>query len=321
MNLCRREFSFDSCVTGEKIFVRTVAPEESRPLRGIVQIAHGMAEHSLLYENFAQYLASNGFFVAANDHLGHGKSVSKGGAYGYFGKGGCQNMVDDMHRLFSFCHEKYQRLPYFLIGHSMGSFLARRYASQYGDGLSGLILLGTGCGPAKSVLKMQRMFAEAIVRRKGPLGHDPLFEKLSTGRFNHYFSPTRTPNDWLSRDEKEVDRYTEDPLCGFVLTVSGYRDILDLQAEINSEKWGKAVPDIPILFASGDQDPVGAFGKGVRRSADYLLWTGHTKVTVKLYHGARHVPLCETNRSEVYRDLLAFLTKITDSNKLPEAER
>ena len=308
MEIVKKEFYFDSCVNGERIFVRTAGPEDGVPVRGIVQIAHGMAEHSLLYDSFMEYLAENGFFAAANDHLGHGKSVSCGGVYGYFGEGGCKNLVEDMHRLFSILHTERKELPYFLIGHSMGSFLSRSYAAKYGNDLTALVLLGTGAGPGTAKLEAQRAVANAIVRRKGPLGHDPMFAKLSTGKFNEYFAPARTPNDWLSRDEAEVDRYTRDPLCGFSLTVSGYRDILDLQAQINSEKWGRAVPDIPILFASGDQDPVGDFGKGVRKSAEYLLRTGHKRVAVKLYPGARHVLLCETNRSEVFRDLLAFLT-------------
>lgn len=210
MELVKEEFYFNSCVPGEKIFVRVIRPPQEN-IRGIVQIAHGMAEHSLYYEDFAEYLARKGFIVAANDHLGHGKSVSRGGIYGYFGDGGCKNLVEDMHRLFSLLHSSHEELPYFLIGHSMGSFLARSYAAKYSDNLAGLILLGTGAGPGKAKLKAERLFADAIVRKKGPFAHDPLFAHLSTEKFNEYFRPVRTANDWLSRDEKEVDRCTKDP--------------------------------------------------------------------------------------------------------------
>ena len=245
--------------------------------------------------------------MAINDHLGHGRSVSKGGAFGYFGPGGAQNLVRDMRKLTFLMREEYPDAPYFLMGHSMGSFLARSYAAQFGSELAGAVFMGT-CGPQnRAVMAAERRLADKLVNKLGPKAHHPLFARLSTGRFNKAFAPNRTASDWVTRDAQEVDRYVADPLCGFDLTVSGYRDVVYLQSEVTSERWLRRVPkSLPILLISGDQDPLGDFGKGVRRLSSRLEATGHQVKTI-LYPGARHALITETNRSEVFRDILAFL--------------
>lgn len=302
--------SFDSCLGDERIFVRILEPVDRCNAKAVLQIAHGMAEHSLLYVNFAKHIASQGYAVVMNDHLGHGKSVASGSAYGYFGDGGCQNLIQDMHKLYKIIRQDYPEIPYFLLGHSMGSFLARSYTAQFGKELNGAIYIGT-CGDAgAAVYSAEKLLANAIIKKKGPKAHDPLFAKLSTQQYNKSFQPSRTPNDWISRDIAEVDIYTNDPLCGFDLTVSAYRDIVNLQAEVSSGEWFKKVPDIPLLILSGDQDPVGNFGKGVKKVAARLRKTGHD-VRVVLYPQARHAILTETNKSEVYEEILNFLNRLT----------
>lgn len=316
MDILQREMSFDSCLNDERIFVRIYEPADKAKVKAVLQIAHGMAEHSLLYIDFAKYMASKGYAVAINDHLGHGKSVSAGGAYGFFGDGGCQNMVDDMHKLSDIMHSEHPNVPYILMGHSMGSFLARAYTAQFGNELDAAIYLGT-CGDlSASVFKAEMLLAERIIKKRGEKSHHPLFAKLSTQKFNRAFAPFRTPNDWLSRDEGEVDKYTKDPLCGFDLTVSGYRDIVLLQKEISSPRWYKNVPDIPILILSGDRDPVGDFGKGVKKVAQKLEKAGR-RVRLVLYPEARHVVLCETNKEEVYQEIESFLNSITEERQNP----
>lgn len=313
MDILQREMSYDSCLDGERIFVRVFQPADAQNVKAVLQVAHGMAEHSLLYVDFARRIAQNGYVVAVNDHLGHGKSVSAGGAYGYFGEGGCGNLVKDMHKLYDLIRKDYPGVPYFLLGHSMGSFLARSYAAQYGGELSGLILVGT-CGNAgKAVYRAELLLAEHLIRKKGARGHDPIFAKLSTQKYNAAFNPCRTPNDWISRDTAQVDIYTNDPLCGFDLTVSAYRDIILLQQEISSKAWYRRVPDLPILILSGERDPVGNFGKGIHQLANGLASTGHRVETV-LYPEARHAILTETNRSEVYDDILKFLADSQEAN-------
>jgi alpha-beta hydrolase superfamily lysophospholipase len=306
VDILTRELSFDSSNGSDRIFVRIVEPADKSNVRAVLQIAHGMAEHSLLYMDFAKYIASFGFAVAMNDHLGHGKSVSTGGAFGYFGEGGCQNLINDMHKLHGIMRDAYPNLPYFLMGHSMGSFLARAYTSQFGTELAGAVYMGTSAGPGAAILEAQIIFANSVVKKRGIKGHDPVFEKLSIRKYNTAFVPNRTISDWISRDEAEVDRYVNDPLCGFDLAASGYRDILYLQKEINCADWYRRVPDIPILLISGDRDPVGEFGKGVKKVAKGLTKTGH-RVQLILYPEARHALLSETNKDEVHGDIYNFL--------------
>ncbi len=314
MDILQREMSFDSCFGEERIFVRISEPADPSQVKAVLQIAHGMAEHSLLYVDFAKYIASHGYAVVVNDHLGHGKSVASGGSYGYFGEGGCQNLIKDMHKLQGIIRQDYPDVPYILLGHSMGSFLARSYTAQFSGELDGAVYIGT-CGSAgAAVYAAEKLLGDAIVKKKGPKGHDPLFAKLSTQKYNKAFPSARTPNDWISRDVAQVDIYTKDPLCGFDLTASGYRDIVCLQAEVSSGAWYKKVPDIPILILSGDQDPVGGFGKGVKQVAEKLRKTGHN-VRVVLYPQARHAILTETNKDEVYDEILNFLESVAGTGE------
>ena len=188
-----------------------------------------------------------------------------------------------MHKLSHLLQEEYSEKPLILMGHSMGSFLARSYCAKYGNELAGAVFMGTCGNPGKAVLSVERAVAEGKIRRLGKKAHDPLFAKLSTERFNHYFAPVQTPNDWVTSDPGEAKRYTEDPLCGFDLTVSAYRDILDLQAEISAPEWFERVPkELNIFLLAGQKDPVGNFGKGVRWVAEKLKKTGH-QVRLVLY--------------------------------------
>lgn len=320
MELLQKEMSFESSADSERIFVRIVEPANRSNTRGVLQIAHGMAEHSLLYMDFATYMASNGFAVAINDHLGHGKSVSPGGSYGYFGENGSENLLHDMHKLHITMRRDYPDLPYILLGHSMGSFLARAYSARYGEELTAVAYLDT-CGPIqKRILMGRRTLAESKQKKFGPKAHDPIFARHSIERYNRAFAPNRTKSDWLSRDVDYVDRFSSDPLCGFDLTISGYYDMIRLQEQISSPTWYCSVPkSVPILLMSGEKDPLGNFGKGIRQLAQRLVRTGHD-VQMVLYPEARHAILWETNRQEVYLDILSFCeSAVARSIKLDQA--
>ncbi len=311
MEFTTKEMTYDASSGEGRIFALGFAPAEKSAVRGILQIAHGMAEHSRRYESFAKYLVSKGFAVCINDHAGHGKSALDEESYGYFGPGGYLNLVKDMDKLRRIVQEDFPGVPYMIMGHSMGSFLTRRYLSTYGEGVRGAVICGTSAGLSPPVMKAGLAYAEKIVAKKGPKGHDDRLKNLTTGGYNHAFHPARTPNDWLSRDEAQVDLYNQDPLCGFDFTVSGYRDLVRLLFDVNQPQWFRSVPDIPILMVSGDQDPVGDFGKGVRKVYRRLVKTGHD-VQLILYPGGRHELLNETNRDQVYQDIASFLLQAAE---------
>ncbi len=273
----------------------------------IVQIAHGMAEHIGRYMEFIEYLNENGVLVAANDHAGHGGSLAENAAKGFFGaRNGWNSVVEDMRQLHDETASRYPDVPYVLLGHSMGSFLARTYASRYGEGIAAFVFSGTAgknpaVGAGRIVGRLERL-------RNGPAKPSRLLDSLSFGAYNKAFAPARTSFDWLSRDMERVDKYVADPLCGFVFTAEGMLDIFDGLEFISAPEWAKSVPHVPILLISGEQDPVGANGKGVRQVSAWLQDTGHD-VEVRLYPEGRHEMLNELNRKEVFADILSFIKR------------
>ncbi len=302
-----RTFTFRSCVPGEKLFAALYLPEGAP--RAVLQIAHGMAEHSGLYEPLCRYFAERGFAVAINDHLGHGKSISTGALYGHFGdEGGLLNVVEDLRNLQCTVQTEFPDLPYFLLGHSMGSFLAREFAASYGASLSAAVFMGTGEGLPGPVWKAERAYLDLLKRTHGGRAHLPHLAKIATGGYNLHFRPNRGPYDWVTSKPEEADRFDADPLCGFPLTVQGYIDLGTLLQRINTEQWYARVPQrLPILLVSGKDDPVGGMGKGVERIAKKLRATDH-RVTMKLYPNVRHALHTEVNSPEVFADLYGFLS-------------
>ncbi|MDL2217101.1 alpha/beta hydrolase [Christensenellaceae bacterium OttesenSCG-928-M15] len=273
----------------------------------VVQIAHGMAEHTGRYQKFANYLCEKGVLVAMNDHAGHGKSFEELNHLGYFGhENGRTALIQDMKELHDQVVKEYPDIPYVLLGHSMGSFLARAYASFHTTELSACIFSGTA-GKTRGVF-LGRLVAKLEFIKNGPRKPSRLLHKLAFAGYNKRIKNARTENDWLSRDAAIVNTYNNDPLCGFYYTAEGMRDIFKVLSEISSPHWAKKVPAIPILMISGDADPVGRYGKGVLQVYKWLQKTRHT-VTLLLYPGGRHEMLNETNRDEVYREVYAFLLK------------
>ena len=286
------EFTFDSSTAHNKIFTRLYEPD-GEP-KAVLQISHGMAEHSALYKPFCEYMAQRGFVVVINDHLGHGRSVTSGALYGHFGeKGGLYNVVEDQRNLQSIMREKYPELPYFLMGHSMGSFIAREFAAAYGNSLTAVVFMGTSAGISTAMWKAERTYLNMLKKAKGARAKIPSLEKIATGPYNKKFKPNRTNYDWVTSKEEEVDRFVNDPLCGFPLTVQGYIDLGTLLYAINTDQWYRRVPKgLPILLISGENDPVGDMGKGVRRVFDKLNKTGHD-VKLTLYPRIRHALITE----------------------------
>ncbi|MEO6999381.1 MAG: lysophospholipase [Terracoccus sp.] len=288
---------------GTEIFVHRWLPDGH--VKAVVQIAHGLAEHSGRYARFAQRLTDHGYAVYANDHRGHGKT--SGGRALFAEREGWSRVVDDMASVTRRAKDEQPGLPVFLLGHSMGSFLSRAYAAEHGSEIAGLVLTGTA-GSAGALGRVGVAVASTQARLRGHARPSGLMNTLSFGQYNSAFKPARTDFDWLSRDPDEVDKYINDPDCGFVLSAGGYRDMLSGLAAVNTDRVVARVPKhLPVHLASGDQDPVGGNGKGVTAVTEQLRRAGVEDVTLTLWPGGRHEILNETNRDEVEQEIVDWL--------------
>lgn len=303
----KREFTFDSGDGRTKIHAVEWKPEKGE-ICGVLQIFHGMVEFIERYEETAEYLTERGFVVVGNDHLGHGKSIVSKEEYGFF----CENngnavVLGDLRRLHEKTRKKWPKVPYYILGHSMGSFLLRQYLCMYGDELDGAVIMGTGTQPA-SALKAGQRLCSLLARMRGWHYRSPLVDRMAFGGYNKHFHPARTDKDWLTKDGNRVDAYLADERCTFRFTVNGYYNLfVSIEEASKQENLERMPKDLPVLFMSGAEDPVGGFGKGVEQVRRQFEAAGMTDVTWILYENDRHEILNETDRSTVLRDLYAWL--------------
>ena len=278
-------------------------------VKGIVQICHGMAEHLERYEEFIDFLTSSGYVVFIHDHLGHGKSVKNDDELGFFGeKDGYKTLVSDVKLVTDLAKDKYPELPVFLFGHSMGSFIARYYTQLYSAGIKGAVFCGTA-GPNPGA-KVGVMLANMIIKQKGSHYRSKLIDKIAFGSYNKKCRPQRTPFDWLTKDNAIVDKYIDDKYCGFLFTAAGYRDLFNLLLTVNRPEWFTSFNnDFSVFLIAGEDDPVGSYGAGVKKVYDSLVSAGHNNVGMKLYPGDRHEILNETDKKNVFADVLMWLEK------------
>lgn len=304
--MVRNEFTFLSADGKTPIHAVEWLPESQ--VRAVLQISHGVSEYILRYEPFAEYLTARGFAVVGHDHLGHGQSVAEGSARLYFGPKGSWNwVVDDIDQRRNLAKEKFPQVPYFLLGHSMGSFLARTYLIRYPGAVDAVVIMGTGQMPPAVIAGGMAVAAEEA-RRVGEDQVSPLVDKLSFGAYNKRFAPNRTNFDWLSLNQDNVDRYIADPLCGGNATIGLFREMLGGLSFIAKPKNLKRMNlNIPVLFISGEMDPVGDCGKGVQRAYESFRKAGVRDVSLKLYPELRHEILNETCRETVYDDIYQWL--------------
>ena len=301
----KEEFRFRS--TNNAVDVRAVKyiPDD-KPV-AILQIAHGMVEFIDRYDRFAEYLSSKGFLIVGNDHIGHGGSVNSQEDWGYFGEDGNRHLLDDMHELTKIVKKENPDLPYFLLGHSMGSFYARQYLGEYGYELNGAIIMGTGFEPIYKV-KSGMALCRLIAAFKGWRHRSDLVNDIAFGSYGKKFEPLRTRADWLSKDEEIVDWYVNEPRCSFKFTLNGYYEMFKGIARLHDKKLLAGVPkDLPILLVSGQDDPVGSFGIEVEAAAKSLKDAGVQNIEMKLYPNDRHEILNETDKEVVYVDLYRWL--------------
>lgn len=308
MAIQKKEAYFNSSTGVNRIRTLIWTDDDVAP-KGVVQIAHGVAEHIGRYDDFAKFLVSNGYIVCGNDHIGHGKSVEDIEDLGFTAeKDGYRRFVDDMHILYSIMHRRYPELPYILFGHSMGSLCARLYASAFGTELSGLIICGTAQIP--SGLDFAISTLDKLVEKFGPRTVNSKIAGLLNKSYSIGIPDRSSDLDWLSVNRENIKKYAEDPLCGQELSLAGLRDLMAVGILAGDKMWSVTVPtDLPILIISGAQDPVGNNGKGVIACADSLTETGHNP-TVILYPGYRHEILNEDCKDKVYGDVLGWLGEI-----------
>lgn len=305
----RDEFYFPSKDGNTEIHTIEWKPEGE--VKAVLQICHGMVEYIRRYDEFAQFLCGEGYYVVGNDHLGHGKSIQAKSEYGFFNeKYGNACVLGDMHTLRQRTEKKYPGVPYFMLGHSMGSSLLRQYIQMYGNGLSGAVLMGTVADHKKAALLFGKRLCRVMAAFRGWHYRSKMVDNLVLGAYNKKFKPARTRADWITSDNENLDMYVADPLCSFMFTVNAYYNVFSGMIGIQRKESVYMIPKgLPVLFVSGADDPVGEFGKGVRKIYEKYRAAGIRDVTLRLYTGDRHEILNETDRDQVYKDLLGWFEK------------
>lgn len=302
----KEEFTFKSHAK-ENVNIRAVyyIPDK---VDAILQISHGMVEFIERYENFAKFLNDKNIMVVGNDHLGHGGSVNSKDDWGYFSsEDGNKCLIEDLHALTLLTKEKYPGIPMFLLGHSMGSFYARQYICDYPNEFKAAIIMGTGL-EAKATVKMGMMVCKLLASIKGWKYRSEFVNNMAFGSYNKKFEPARTKVDWLTKDDNIVDFYLGEERCTFLFTLNGYYNMFKGISRLHDKQLlNKMNKDMPVLFVSGKDDPVGNFGKGVEASYKTVKEAGVKDVSMKLYPNDRHEILNELDKENVYNDIYNWL--------------
>lgn len=272
-------------------------------IKAILQISHGMVEHIERYGEFAEFLAQKGIYVVGNSHLGHGKSVVSSEKLGYFHEpDGNECVIGDIRRLQKITREKYPFLPYYMLGHSMGSFLLRQYLGRYGNEIAGAVIVGTGDQP-DLILKGGKIICRLVAAVKGWDYRCGLVNGFAVGGYEK-----KMGKSWISRNEENVRNYSKDPFCSYVFTLNAFYHMFDGMLKMNrQERKGRIPRELPILFASGKEDLVGNKGKGVENVYRRYREQGMQAVQIRLYEKDRHEILNESDRDVVYQDIYKWL--------------
>ncbi|MGD8607795.1 MAG: lysophospholipase [Myxococcales bacterium] len=303
-------FTFPT-VDGVDLYVRAWLVDQPK---AIVQILHGMAEHGARYGRLAQALASAGFSTYAHDHRGHGRSVSEGTPPGHIADSDSWNrIVEDAHGVNREIAKRHPGVPIIVLGHSMGSFILQQLLFEHPRDMIGAALSASN-GKPPAIATLGKMVARIERARVGKRNPSPILQRLTFGEYNKAFAPNRTEFDWLSRDPTEVDAYVADPLCGFAVSTQVWIDMLQALDRIAKPSNVAKVPkDKPLYLFAGDRDPVGDFGKGMKRLHDAYKRAAIFDVRLKLYPEGRHEMLNETNRQQVMDDFIAWCNEIVAS--------
>ena len=284
---------------------------DEKPLRGVIQIAHGMEEYIERYTEFAGFLVEHGFAVCGNDNVGHGKSVATPESLSHTScsPNGTDTLIEDVHGLRGLMQERFAGVPYVLFGHSMGAFMTQAYLTRHADGLAAAIICGVGFTPPV-VSKGGTALVNLLIKLHGETAKSELVDGMVTGAYSKAVKNARTPLDWLSYSEANVDKYIEDPLCGVMFTLGGYKALLGLTSIAADPKAAANIPKtLPVLFIAGAEDPVGDNGEGVMKAVELYQKSGIHVVDVSLYRSMRHEILNEDDHQRVFDDVLTWLTR------------
>ena len=284
--------------------------------KAILQISHGMVEFIERYIPFAEFLTTKGYMVVGHDHIGHGASVASQEDWGYFCEGNpSDTLIEDMHKLRSLIQEDHPDMPYFMLGHSMGSFLLRKYLAFHNDNLRGAIIMGTGFIP-ENMSSLALKLTSIVAKLRGAKHRSKLIQSLAFGADYKGFDMTgEKPEDsWLTKDVEIVNTYYNEPRCTYMFTVNGYKGLFEaVNFSCNPENAAKTPKKLPLFIVSGEQDLVGGLGKGVKDVYDMYKDAGMYDLTYKLYENDRHEILNETDKQIVFDDLLAWMNVRIDT--------
>lgn len=303
----KTDFSYPSADGKNTVHAIEWKPEGE--IKAILQISHGMTSHIGRWGRFAEYLNGFGILVTGNDHLGHGLTAKNAEDLGFFGHpDGNAHVIADLHELRRQTQEKYPGVPYFMLGHSMGSFLIRQYAMLHGDGLAGVVVMGTGSQPG-AVLAAGKAVCRVLALFAGWRHRSNLVNAMAFGSYTKAIPNARTHYDWLTKENAVVDAYLADPLCGYVFTLNGFYQMFSFIGFIQKKENIDRIPkDLPLLLVSGGADPVGDFGRGVETARDGFTAAGITDVEMILYPDDRHEILNETDGDKVREDIKNWMT-------------
>lgn len=314
MKLIKDRFEY----SGGSLAYRIYEPEGE--VRAVVQISHGMCEYVGRYEAYAEHLCSQGIVLAGNDHPGHGESAASDADLGYFAeKDGVDLAVEGLKTMSELLLERYAGKPLILLGHSMGSFLCRIYLTKYSENLAGAIVMGTGGPGAPTGAGIA--LANLISLFRGDRHRSKLLRSIQQSGYLKRCGKGADRCDWLTRDRAIVEKYKSDKYCNYIFTVSGYRDLFRMLEAVSAEDWAPKVPtDLPILLISGEDDPVGSYGKGVCAVAGALTHAGAQKLRTILIPGARHEVLNETDRADTYTLIDKWIDEVLEELPFEETE-
>lgn len=303
------DFDFPSADGKSQVHGIIWQPAGSKPV-GVIQLIHGMAEHIGRYDPFATFLAQKGYLVCGHDHIGHGLTAESKEEFGHMPvKNGSEVLISDIDSMREIASSVYPDIPYFMFGHSMGSFALRVYLTQFGSGLAGAVICGTGWVP-QAVSVVGSRIAKGLAKLKGERGHSNFVHSMVEGVYSNSIKNPRTDLDWISANPDNVDEYMADEMSGFPFTLGGYISLIRLAGTASKLESAKKIPNtLPLLFIAGSEDPVGANGRGVAEAVDLMKRAGAQDVEVIMYGGMRHEILNEKDSMRVFEDVYSWISR------------